>query len=312
MTGRAELAAIAADLRSIEDHLRWAMTQAWWPPSRALDAPRGRALPPLDPADPDRVPGPRHATGLGDHRAQQAIAACRGHLTTAESALRTVHAAHIARGDTRPRTVVRRLDPTPIQQVTVCAWFAATLHADLAEHLSPVERRLIGKARRAVDMALGSIAAALGDHKPVDEVRLPAKHRCAICGIRPRAPKKGKRCSTCANWRDRHGYERPRRLDSTADAKAAQARRRARGEGWGDESLSGTSSPPIHDCTCTPDERCDRHDRPGPSPVECGTPQGYLAHRRNNEAPCDRCTEAWIIERENIRSMIRTRHLGAS
>lgn len=239
MTVREDLAAIAADLHTIEDHLRWATIQAWWPAGRALDAPRGRALPPLDPADPDRVPGPRHATGLGDHRAQQAITACCTHLAAAESALRTVHAAHIARGDTAPRTVVRRHDPTPVQQVTVCAWYAATLHRDLADQLSPVERRLIRKARRTVDLALGAIGAALGDHKPVDEVRLPAKDRCAICGIRPRAPKKGKRCSTCANWRDRHGYERPRRLDSIADAKAAQARRRARGEGWGDESLSG-------------------------------------------------------------------------
>jgi hypothetical protein len=70
-----------------------------------------------------------------------------------------------------------------------------------------------------------------------------AEPLCRICHARPVAERKGGRCSTCYQWKARNGSERPAKLDgaAVAEARAAKARRAARGEGWGDESFSAVT-----------------------------------------------------------------------
>lgn len=302
MTVSDDLAGITSDLASVREMLGWASTMAWWPHGRALDAPAGRALPPRDPdSDPDQVPGPRWATGIGDHKAQAAIQASLVHLRTVESRLYVVAAAMATRRQIPARLPMRRPQPGPL--MAEIQWLCATL-ATPGLAFSDGDRRLVASARRAMDRAWRALDSVIsrGEGGP-DTHATAKKDRCRICGIRPKADKKA-RCSTCAKWKVRNGYERPTKLDSIGDAQAAQQRRQARGDSYGDESLSGTDQPPIVTCTCTPDgPRCPNHTAPATKPAECGTRAGHIAHRRRDEPSCDECAEAWLYDRENLRRM---------
>lgn len=57
----------------------------------------------------------------------------------------------------------------------------------------------------------------------------------------------GGRCRACGSWRRRNTFERPESVctDGVDEARAAQARRLARGDSFGDEGLSCTTLPPI-------------------------------------------------------------------
>lgn len=316
MTAADDLTDIATDLHTVGDLLRWCEGAAWWPAGRALDAPRGRALTqPVDENNPDHVPGPTFALGVGDHRSQAALRTALAHLETVESKLRVTHVSLVVQGVAPPETLVRRDAGRPLALLANIRWLVVRIGSLGPVPLSSGQKRLIGDARREIDQAWRTLYAATSTGKGgPDTHATAAKDRCVICDLRPRAAKKGKRCHTCFQWFSRNGYERPRKLDTVEDATTAQKRRRAHGYGWGDESLSSTDRPPIHDCTCTPTERCDNHgETPDPaSRVTCGTPQGYLDHRRNHHPPCGPCTRAWADSRDAIREMIRTRHLEAS
>lgn len=314
------LAGIATDLHQITNHLAWAHTQAWWPTSRPLDAPTGRPLPPpADTGDPDHIPGPRYATGLGDHRTAEAIRTATRHLAKVEAELDDAvlvtmtaggcpHTARPVRYGNRPDRLARMLPALRWRVVTLGT--SQPIDGEPKKHL----HRHLTTARREIDRAWRTLDAALtrGAADPADQA-VAARDLCVICRIRPRALKKGKRCETCARFKARAGYERPRKLDAVHDARDAQARRTARGEGFGDESFAATSLPPLHDCRCTPDKRCPNHltGRAGPAPG-CGTPAGYVAHQRAEEPACQACREAWEDSRARLAAQLRARGLEAS
>lgn len=316
MTVHDDLDGVLSDLHQIDDMLRWAITQAWWPTSRALDAPTGRPLPPRhDDAGPDDIPGPRYALGVGDHSAQQAIRAAHRHLLAAESELYVTHTALVLAKQVPAQVPVRRHDPARIiGLVTELRWLTHTIRD--TDPPAPAKPR-VRRARNETDRAWRTLEAVLtrgspGEADPATHAVAP-RDLCVICQLRPRAPKKGKRCETCARFRTRAGYERPRTLDSVHDARDASTRRAQRGEGHGDESLAATSTPPVHDCTCTPGHRCPNHltGRATPTPG-CGTPTGYLTHQRRNQPACQACTQAWDDSRARLTALIDTRGLEAS
>lgn len=236
-----DLAAIRDDLVRVDSNLRWAINMAW-PTSRPLDAPAGRALPPRDPdTDPDQVPGPRFDLGLGDHRARTAVRDATIRLAAAESNL--YQAACTALGVPSFTLVGAHLDIDHRRQFRlITSVRRLTRHL---EHLQAVDRKAIGGARYEVDMAYRALESALTRGEAPPETHAVAdRDRCKICRRRPKAKKKGGRCDACHQWKTRNGYERPAKLDAALDAPYdAQRRRQARGEGWGDESLSCTWTP---------------------------------------------------------------------
>jgi hypothetical protein len=245
MTAADDLLGIATDLAQVEDMLKWAATEAWWPAGRSLDAPRGRALPANNDPNPDAVAGAKLETGLGDHRAQQAVQVASVHLTVVESRLRVIHAACVLRRQTPARIPVRRPQIEPL--VRNIRWFVVTLGSLGKLDLSHTQRRMLAEARSETDRAWRCLDAAMGRTNADPHTHAVAvKDRCGVCSIRPvrlsdsgKAKKDG-RCETCAKWWQRNKFERPTSLDAVHAARQAQAARRARGEGWGDESLSCT------------------------------------------------------------------------
>ena len=225
---------IRRDLDAIDDSIRWARADGYWPTNATPARPVSIGPPPDDRAT-DRVPGPRDDFGIGSHRRRQAITAATVDLRQAELWITT--AAAIV-GHTEPRHLATRHDAdAALAAVTamrpkVDAIAAGTILDCLQWALITASWRLL-RARRILDASFRE-----GD----DDTRPPVQPdgpNCRICGIRPAAPKEhrtGGRCATCKRYRDRHGYERPRTedTDGIAGARAAQARRRARGEGWGE------------------------------------------------------------------------------
>lgn len=247
MTITDDLHGIAHDLHQINDMLRWSITQAWWPTSRAFDAPPGRALPPIDPDQPDHIPGPRYALGVGDHSAQQAITTAHRHLRAAESELYLTYTLLVLSRTVPARVPVRRLEPDRIiGLVTELRWLTTTL--DRTPPPTSTKHR-VRRARNEIDRAWRTLDAAMGRTEADPHTHATAaKDRCRVCEIRPvrltakgRAKKDG-RCETCAKWWQRNGFERPSSLDPIHEARRAQAARLKRGEGWGDESFSGTTA----------------------------------------------------------------------
>lgn len=322
MTVAEDLTGIAEDLHRVDDMLRWAISQAWWPAARPLDAPRGRrAIPPLDPTDPDLVPGPRYALGVGDHRAQQAIRTALRHLAAVETeldlAIVTAMAAGTIEWGGRPLRWGATIDH-PARLLTGIRWRTVTLaHTTTPTTVDPavfaVLRRHVRTARREIDMAWRTLDAVVVRGTPDgDEFVFAPGELCRICEVRPiRLTTRGKkagdgRCETCKKWRQRNGFERPKSLDEVHEARRWQKVRTARGEGWGDESLSATrlERPTFGD-------EYDPVVGPTREPGGCGTTDGYRTHLRNHQPVCEACRSAWRDSRDHMRALIRTARITA-
>lgn len=248
-----QLTRLRRDLATIADDIRWAYTDAWWPTRPDPTAPTGRA-PAIRPPDdnPDNVPGPKHAIGLGDDTTRAALAVTAHDLATIE--FRTA-AALATIGITRQPPVIRPNEHATLHQLERTIAGITTRLDQLREHganLPPqhraAPRHQLRRADTAADRAVRRLHTAL--NRGATEGIAHAEPLCRICNIRPQAmrehqirtpngsrtttrPSKGGRCDTCSQYFVRNGNERPRELDTIDDALAAAARRRARGEGWG-------------------------------------------------------------------------------
>lgn len=255
---------IRTDLDQITDWLRWAHTEAFVPagPRSSTAAERPPDLGRLDRdgepvaadelvevthhesgADPDHVPGARHDTGQGDHRTAQAWRRAVKALTAADDEL--VMAAWCCGHRTQPPP--GQVPGSPAEVDLLVARIRARL--TLCDSDAAPARARMRRARDHVDLAWRSLHGALvrGAADPDDQA--VGEGMCLICAIRPTPSERSLRCSTCQKFWQRSGrkQERPRSLDDpgVAEAKAALVRRKARGEGWGDESFTATVPTPV-------------------------------------------------------------------
>jgi hypothetical protein len=236
---RAELAdQTAADLDTLADALRWAHTDGYWPeapnPERSTRRPTTAHTDGLT-ANPDHVPGPRHDTGIGNHRRRTALRRAIVDIAKVEQNL--VVAAYLAGADRQPVAVAPTAASTP-HELTTCVTHARR-RLDLIRRGGPSKRadQLLDRAARAADRAWRIMAKAFAEGAAGDQA--VAEPMCKTCGIRPRADRRTE-CKTCATWRQRNGAQRPKKLDDEhrRQVLAAKARRVRRGEGWGDESFA--------------------------------------------------------------------------
>lgn len=245
MTDIARLAhAIAADLHRIDDELRWAHTDGWWPEHTDPDRPRG-----LTPTGNDGTPRKLPAwqardIGIGNNRSRHAYTQAVPLIAICE--LRCALALSALGQRTRQPVLIR---PTAamhphVHRRAIAGTLAALrlVEADWPNADRPQQRaarrHLTGNrkpptARAAADVAVRILVNALARGGTAGHAT--GEPLCRICGIRPRAARAGGRCSTCARWRERNGYERPTSIDAEAvgEARKAAARRQARGDGWG-------------------------------------------------------------------------------
>lgn len=230
------VAMVERDLGQLEQAIRWAHADAYWPTN--ADPVRANG-PTTDDQEPDHVPGPRHDIGIGNHRRRQALRAAIGKLREAELHL-SVAAAMVGHWQPRalqqgPLTTARAL--VAIRRARRRCVALSRPDGPTVDRL-PQTKRALSIAADCTDKACRILDAAFSEGEagstPTAQVAT-----CRICGIRPAAPRDqrtGGRCHTCKTWRTRNGFERPRNLDTDgiAGARAAQARRTARGEGWGE------------------------------------------------------------------------------
>lgn len=233
--------AIVDDLALIADQAHWAHTQALWPAGHGLDPERGVVHRPPTTAqilNPDLVLAGQHDLPGVDTRARDAYTAAAKALRYADLALGL--AAH--RHGVRAQPPLHEIDGTSRpDMLTRVAGFARWR----LDHVPPGERQTLTNVRKHLDGVVRQLSVALdrgaADGQAHNEVP------CKTCGIRPRAERetrlgrrrrasKGGECDVCATWRSRNrGTPRPVELDTgpVNAARAAQARRLARGDGWG-------------------------------------------------------------------------------
>lgn len=235
-----------ADLDHLANDLRWAHVNAFVP-GNAGPAPRGTSRftidGPLDAEgeqidDPDHVAAPLWDIGVADHAARRAYQQTARPQTRAD--LQLAMAVWVAGVRRHQPDLIASDEHAPLAarliSIESMRWRLTALEQDLPAVMRVAERRArwnIGQARSALDRCIRILTPALTRGRVNEEAT--AEPICRVCGIRPRADRKGGRCSTCAQWRARNGYERPTSIDEDelGASLAAAARRRARGEGWG-------------------------------------------------------------------------------
>jgi hypothetical protein len=211
---------IVADLSRLVDQAKWAHTHGHWKAGHGLQAEHGTDL---SRPEADRLKGPRFDIEVGDHNARVAYQQACQAVTLVDVTLAAV--THGPQPPVRPLTVYAR--PHELEQAARSALDRAGRVHNPDDH-----RRHLNHAATALDRAVRSLSKAL-DVGPADGIAHGEK-MCRTCGIRPSADRKTE-CDTCATWRRRNGTTRPVTLDHDVvnQARAAQARRMARGEGWG-------------------------------------------------------------------------------
>lgn len=226
--------AIRTDLAVIVDQARWAHVHGYAKAGHGLTAEHGTDL---ARTEDERAKGPTYDLQIGNHNARVAYQhACRS----------------VARADLLLARAL--LDDSVSLQRPVWRLYQHSHPAVLAKASEGLLWRLdridaeahaktLSVIRRSFDRVVRGLSKAL-DAGPADGIA-HNETPCKTCKIRPRAerekPDGGTRvaaageCDTCATWRRRNGTPRPTQLDTgpVNEARAAQARRMARGEGWG-------------------------------------------------------------------------------
>ena len=176
---------------------------------------------------------------MADHRLRQAYTQALTHLRAADGHLSGL----IKRfGVTQPVRIRPSTTSSLAQVLTFVAgirWKIVRL-VELTDGRTPPPAvvRAMRSARGEIDHAWKRLRSATQQGSADPDEHAVDDH-CRICEIRPTAPKTGGRCNTCHVWRRRNKFERPKKLDGVDEARQAQSRRHARGEGYGDESFAG-------------------------------------------------------------------------
>lgn len=217
--------AVLADLDKLVDQAMWAHAAGYGKAGRGLDAERGVDL---SKTEKEREDGPTFDLQIGDHGCRVAY----------QRAVRAVSRSdRLAAGLLLRQGVTMQLPYEPLNDYAAPFYLRRAAHR-LRWRLDRVDadqHRRLTTMRTALDRAIRGLSKAL-DYGPTTSYTAHRENPCRTCGIRERVAKKAE-CATCATWRVRHdGKTRPVELDlgPVRQARAAQARRAARGEGWGE------------------------------------------------------------------------------
>lgn len=221
---------IRSDLATIVDQARWAYIHGYSKAGHGLDAERGVDL---SRTEDERMKGPTFDLEVGDHKARTAYQAAVVAVARADVLLASLVAG------AQPPLIRLTMFARPDQLARV-----ASHAAWRAEHATVKNGRRVRTIRAGLDRAVRGLSKAMDDG-PADGIA-HAETPCKTCKVRPRAervngdggearPTQAGECDTCATWRKRNGRSRPTSLDSgpLMEARAAQQRRRARGEDFG-------------------------------------------------------------------------------
>lgn len=217
--------AICADLDKLVDGAMWAHAYGYSKAGRGLDAEHGTDL---SRTELERERGDVYDLDIGHHKARVAY---QGAVRSVSRADRLVAAMLLGQGLTY-QLPVDRLDDYAFpfylrRSAWRLRWRLSRVDEDQHKHRLVTIRSNLDRAVRGMTKALDSGSTVV--------YTAHRERPCRTCGIRERASKKAE-CNTCATWRARHdGATRPITLDTGPlnEARAAQARRMARGEGWG-------------------------------------------------------------------------------
>lgn len=236
------LARSLADLRDIAHELPLVYYDGYRPQGpRSLDhqARREAALN----AGPDFVPGARFDTGVGSYKRKTAYREATRRIASVD---RTLYTLLERKGIKQPRQAVFKnsgglLTVDESLVVITTSQLRILLTARHWRELSKVKgvKRSVTAVAVACDSAWNVVTKSTLEGKADPDSQAVGEEDCRVCGIRPRR-ERHTRCHTCQRWWERNGYERPTTLDSHDDARDAQQRRLERGDGYGDESLTGT------------------------------------------------------------------------
>lgn len=214
---------ILTDLDSLIDQAMWAHVHGYWKEGHGLDAEHGTDL---SRSEADRQKGPTYDLEIGCHTARVAYQGA----VSAVSGSDVLAAAILHR-----QGLVNQLPVEPLDVYVFPFYLRRTAHR-LAWRLGRIDETRdkadLLTIRKNLDKALRGLS------KTFEHGTIPSALRenpCRTCGIRDRAPKRTE-CKTCETWRLRHdGQPRPKKLDADSinQARAAQIRRLARGDGWG-------------------------------------------------------------------------------
>lgn len=224
-----DLDAIAVDLATIVVQAKWAHGYAYAKTGRGLTAERGVDL---HESEDDKI---AHAKmfdlDIGDNKARVAYQRAVRAVGRADVLL-----ASLVEGPQRPLlrlTVFSR--PDEVETVAGNAvWRCGRATGKNVLRIVAV--------RKSVDRSVRGLSKAMGDGR-TDAVQT-AEVLCRTCRIRERGVRtledgstrpNSSECETCRQWRQRNGHPRPSSLDSgpVMAARAAQARRRERGDDFG-------------------------------------------------------------------------------
>lgn len=194
-----ELERASKALSALLDSLRLAFYDGYYPRNDSSDS-KSVVLP-----DPDacKVPGAKYDTGLGNYRSRMAF----------QEASRLLREA-----DVRLAWLLLRQKAL---QAALPAWEPHNLRDTLATATS-LSRRLTWASQASLDLAGAAqvVDLVVGAHNRLARLFPEAEQQpvriCKVCERRP-AAKKRLLCNTCKTYRNCHGRDRPRAMDSPSN-----------------------------------------------------------------------------------------------
>lgn len=233
----------------LTDDAQWIWMEAYWPAGRNPDRPTRVPARKPDDSDPDHVPGPALALGVGNDQARAAYTNCATLVVEAHRlagrALAPFAGRKVSDGYRRPA----RADELPTMVDSTVRRLRQFLKLDGPRRGDDAVRQ---DAYAAAVTLVAAHAALKGVLRDFDgKGHLPPERRCADCG-KACEDQKRKRCWQCVQRRAR-GKRPVRRW---AEAHAAKERRVERGEDHADNPLPGYRYVDGHleDATPHPDE----------------------------------------------------------
>jgi hypothetical protein len=245
---------IRVDLATLTDLVRWAHSDGYQPLAPNSGRSGGVSKPPPipnpnvaagQPGGPDWIPAAEADIGIGDHRRRRAYQATLMALDKIE-----VHLAWVVFLVDSPQPRLGHPHHHQHVEQVVAAIGYDVRRLNIIRHswpaLSPEDVEAatshLEDAASQASTAAAMLAKVFIDHTAAQPLPRPCLNMQRGC---PNPAAKGRsRCGSCYSWHRHHRAEKPKRLlrVDLDGPHQAQARRVGRGDGWGDESGSCTTT----------------------------------------------------------------------
>jgi hypothetical protein len=218
------LSGAIADAPQLIDDAKWLWAESYWPPGKNPDRPTRVPMRKPESADPDHVPGPQLALGVGNDGARAAYTRAAVLVVEANRlagrALAPFTGRRVSDGYRRPA----RGDELPITVDAARRRLRRLL--EVVDRLDGEPARDAHAAAVALVAAHAALRVVLRDEDGSGEPG--ADRRCANCGDPCPSGRRRRECEKCARYRQRKG--KPRTIRRHEDARRARDRRQERGE----------------------------------------------------------------------------------